>query len=141
MEPFTPDDPLWKLMGKSRPVAPRPHFTQNVLRAVRQEPQALSWWARVGEWLAFRRSVLIGGIAAAAVVAAMGVMLLQQNEGRQAPGTMVADAAGQVSDAEMASIAAEDVSVPLASLDHMDALVAMEDTSKLTDSDLQFLLY
>ena len=50
MEPFTPDDPLWKLMGNARPVVPRPNFTQNVLRAARLEPQVTGWRRRLWCW-------------------------------------------------------------------------------------------
>ncbi|MDB6072521.1 MAG: hypothetical protein JWO89_161 [Verrucomicrobiaceae bacterium] len=138
MEPFTPEDPLWKLMGKARPVLPRANFTQNVLRAARQEAQARGWQARVSEWLAAWRRPLTAGIAATAVLMAVGLVQLQPSGD---DGALVSSAAPMVPDAEMAALADEDMSAPLDSLDHMDALVAMEDTSKLTDTELQFLLY
>lgn len=134
MEPFTPDDPLWKLMGKARPVVPRPNFTQNVLRAVRQEPQAVGWRVQLGEWLVAWRRPLLSGLAATAAVLVAGVMW--QTNSHVTPASEVA----VISAAEMAVIA-DDASAPLESLDHMDALVAMEDTSSLTDTELQFLLY
>ncbi len=56
MEPLSPNDPLWKLLGKARPVEPRSNFLPNVLREVRNTPQQTSWWSRVSEdfsaWLA-----------------------------------------------------------------------------------------
>ena len=51
MEPLTPNDPLWKLMSKARPVVPRPDFTQNVLRAARQQGQDTGWWPQISDWL------------------------------------------------------------------------------------------
>jgi hypothetical protein len=136
MEPFTPNDPLWKLMGNARPVVPRPNFTQNVVRAARQEAQTLSRWAQVKEWLTAWQRPLVSGVAATALALAMGVLLLEKG------GTVsTAPALAILPDAEMAAIANEDVSAPLDSLDHMDALLAMQDTSKLTDTELQFLLY
>ncbi len=135
MEPFTPDDPLWKLMGKARPVILRPNFAQNVLRAARQESQDTGWRVQLSEWLVAWRRPLLSGLAATAVVLVAGVMLKTNTLlGTKQPEVAV------ISAAEMAVIA-DDVSAPLESLDHMDALVAMEDTSTLTDTELQFLLY
>ena len=138
MEPFTPNDPLWKLMGQARPVVPRTNFTQNVLRAARQEAQESGWQARVSEWLAVWRRPLIAGVMAAAVLVVVGITQWQHpGDNEQTSGVAMTS----VPDAEMAVIADEYVSAPLDSLDHMDALVAMEDTSTLSDTDLQFLLY
>lgn len=39
------------------------------------------------------------------------------------------------------ALIADDFSLPTAGLDHMEALVAMEDTSSLTDNEIAFLLY
>ncbi len=141
MQPFTPDDPLWKLMGKARPVVPRTNFTQNVLRAARQEAQeAIAWQARVSEWLGAWRRPLIAGIAATSVLVVVGITQWQ-NAGREDAGLAVTSPAPMVPDAEMASIADGDVGAPLDSMDHMDALVAMEDTYSLTETEIQFLLY
>ncbi|MDB6136979.1 MAG: hypothetical protein JWO94_51 [Verrucomicrobiaceae bacterium] len=142
MEPFTPDDPLWKLMGKARPAVPRPNFSQNVLRAVRQGRQSVAWHLRLGEWFAARHRPILGGVAALAVaLVTYGVWPNNDHAASSSAPMASAAPAAQMSDAEMAAIADEDVSAPLDSLDHMDALVAMEDTSKLTDTELQFLLY
>ena len=121
-------------MGKARPVVARSNFSQNVLRAVRQEPEAVDWRGKVEEWLVSWRRPLVGGLAVALLVVTGAVL---QNNYRITPIAAVA----VVPDADLAAIADEDVSVPLDSLDHMDALLAMEDTSKLTDTELQFLLY
>ena len=140
MEPFTPDDPLWKLMGKARPVVPRPNFTQNVLRAARQQPQATGWFPRASEWFAAWRLPLLSG-AALALVLLIGLVLAPKTNQDSEVAVVTTTPALTVPDADMEVIADNDVSVPLDSLDHMDALVAMEDTSALSDTDLQFLLY
>ncbi len=143
MEPFTPEDPLWKLMGKARPAVPRPNFTQNVLRAVRQEPQGTGFYARLMEWCAAwpLRLRLGAGMAALALAAVTGMVMLHHAGPAPAVDVAMNTAPLALADADMAAIADDDVSVPLDSLDHMDALVAMEDTSALTDTELQFLLY
>ena len=127
-------------MGNARPVVPRPNFTQNVLRAVRQETQMTGWQVRVGQWLAAWRRPLAGAVATTLLL--VTTLVLHQSRVTPAPEVAVnRSSTSAVIDAEMAAIADEDVSAPLASLDHMDALVAMEDTSSLTDTELQFLLY
>ncbi len=144
MDPLTPNDPLWKLMSRARQVEVRPNFTQNVMRAARQTPQGVGWWLRVREWsVEWRRPLLVGAVAAVAALVAV-LHPSQLWPGVRAPASSVAmkGAPGSpISDAEMADIAEDDFSLPLDSLDHMDALVAMEDTSSLTDAEIQFLLY
>ena len=135
MEPLSPNDPLWKLMSKARPVVLRPNFTQNVMRAIRQEAQTTSGWAGVLEWLVVWQRSLMGAAAVAALAVLASVTLYPSK-----PSASI-EVASIIPDAEMAAIADVDVSVPLDGLDHMDALVAMQDTSSLSDRDLQFLLY
>jgi len=145
MEPLSPNDPLWKLLGKARPVEPRSNFLPNVLREARNTPQQTSWWARVGEdlsaWLAsLQRPALMS--MAAFVIVALVVALLDRPASDTASSASVAEAAvlQPLADEEMALIA-DDFSLPTAGLDHMEALVAMEDTSSLTDNEIAFLLY
>lgn len=145
MEPLSPNDPLWKLLGKARPVEPRSNFLSNVLREARNTPQQTSWWARLAEgftnWqTGFQRPVLLG--AAAFVVMALLVTWLERPvmEPVNALPVAKATAVQPLADEEMALIA-DDFSLPTAGLDHMEALVAMEDTSSLTDNEIAFLLY
>ena len=145
MEPLSPNDPLWKLLGKARPVEPRSNFLPNVLREVRNTPQQTSWWSRVSEnfsaWLAgLQRPALMA--MAAFVIAALLVTLLDRPVPETSPDVSVANmtALQPLADEEMALIA-DDLSLPTAGLDHMEALVAMEDTSSLTDNEIAFLLY
>lgn len=145
MEPLSPNDPLWKLLGKARPVESRSNFLPNVLREVRNTPQQTSWWSRVSEnfsaWLAgLQRPALMA--MAAFVIVALLVTLLDRPVPETSPDVSVANmtALQPLADEEMALIA-DDLSLPTAGLDHMEALVAMEDTSSLTDNEIAFLLY
>lgn len=143
MEPLTPNDPLWKLMGKARQVQPRGNFTQNVLRAARVVPQDRGWFARLKAWFEESQRTVWVGAAATAVVLALAVMVLpssQQSSGTAASSQPAVVATDASFDADMALIA-EDYELPLDNLDHVDALIAMEDTSSLSDSDIAFLLY
>lgn len=146
MEPFSPNDPLWKLLGKARPVEPRSNFLPNVLREARNTPQQNSWWSRVNEnvsvWLASLQRPALMGMAAFVIVALVVTLLERPVAETSDTVTPVAKATVMqpLADEEMALIA-DDLSLPTAGLDHMEALVAMEDTSSLTDNEIAFLLY
>lgn len=145
MEPLPPNDPVWKLLGKARPVEPRSNFLPNVLREARNTPQQTSWWSSVREdfsaWLtSLQRPALMG--MAAFVIVALVVTLLDRPASDASSTAPVAEVTviQPLADEEMALIA-DDFSLPTAGLDHMEALVAMEDTSSLTDNEIAFLLY
>lgn len=144
MDSFNPNDPVWKLLGKARPVEPRTDFVQNVVRAARNTPQERGWWpvafASVGSWLAgLQRPALVA--VAAAVLVTLSTLWFEQpaveQPGAVAPGV---SAAQTVADEDLALIAS-DMNIPLDGINHMDALVAMDDTSALTDTEIAFLLY
>ena len=151
MEPFDPKDPLWNLLGKSRPVEPRPNFTQNVLRAARQTSQDHGWRARVSGWFADHPSAFprLAAGAAAAVVLTLGVMSWLPVSGP--PGGLVGNTspsaktveapAQQASAVAAAEIPLVAVETQLENIDQVSALLALEDTSSLTDSEIGFLLY
>ena len=121
-------------MSKARPGGVRQDFAQKVVRAARQEAQDIGGWMQVRDWMAgWQRPLRIAAAAAAVVV----VFCLGLNRGGRPSGPPVL----AVADADIADIADEDFSIPLGSLDHMDALVAREDTSSLTDAEIQYLLY
>ena len=145
MEPLEPNDPLWKVLGKARPVEPRSNFTQNVLRAARQTPQTRGWWAGLAQWLsdnppALSRVAL--GAATAAVVVALAVMQFRTASPSSDP-TGIASVS--TSPASWSTTVAEPpllaVETQLESVDQMSVLLALEDTSTLTDSEINFLLY
>jgi len=142
MDPLTPNDPLWKLLGKARPVQVRGNFLANVLREARNTPQDKGWVYRLvsllkGEALPWLRPAL-----AVALVALLGLVWLPQSSKTSISIVAVAktEAVAPLADAEMALIA-NDVDLALEGMNHLDTLIAMEDTSALTDTEIAFLLY
>jgi len=76
-----PDDPLWDLLGKARPVEVSPYFARNVLREVRlaqthrtaEPPQGFAS-------ILFKRwRLLLAGCAAICVVAATSTVFFQDH--------------------------------------------------------------
>jgi hypothetical protein len=152
MEPFSKDDPLHKLLGKGRAVEPRPNFTQNVLRAVRQEPQKLGFWERCRVWLdeegGFKR--LNQSILAAAAVLTLSLVLWKQAGTTTGnPTDMVATSPSGGSSSAQAVEAVPTTEVPveavvtseLESLDHLSVMLAQQNTSAMTDSEIASFLY
>ena len=144
MNPFEPNDPLWKLLGQGREVEARPNFAQNVARAARHTPQERGWRAR---WLAWWRDIgaplpARGLVVAAAVALAAGwgaLVLL-----REGPAVPSVAQQTQPKPAEVKVVEAPlvpEVETQLESLDYLDALLALEDTSGLTDKEVAYLLY
>ena len=90
MEPFSKDDPLYDLLGKARPVEPRPNFTQNVMRDIRNTPQEkLGWWASLLAKFKFEgRSAPAFATAAVAAALLLGFALFEFG-----PGSSTADPA------------------------------------------------
>lgn len=143
MEPLSPNDPLWKLLGQAPPVEPRSNFTAHVLREARNTAQDTGWWARMtgdfSAWMAsLRRPALIGATAFAVVT--LLAMVLDRPTQVQPEVAVVPTVIQPVADEEMALIV-NDSSLPFENLDHVEALVAMDDTSSLSDSEIAFLLY
>jgi hypothetical protein len=159
MDPLSPNDPLHVLLGKARPVEPRSNFTQNVLREIRQTPQALSLWERVRVWLGewgMPRMAFAGAVAALVVTA--WAMFAWQRPDPQTPmvavqptvvprtPTVVHTALHEVS-ASMILAATAEVSVaPVSTVveekrDPMEVLFVQQDTSALSDTELALLVY
>jgi hypothetical protein len=142
MEPLDPNDSLWKLLGKARPVEPRSNFTANVLRAARQTPQTRGWWAKVSEWLQDSPSALprmAVGVAAAVALAAAVAVQFRTTESPPNLVQHVSDTAPVVATVAEPPLLA--VETQLESVDQVSMLLALEDTSSLTDSEINFLLY
>lgn len=141
MEPLTPNDPLWNLLGKTRKVGLRPNFAQNVVRAARQTPQDRGWLAGVKSWW---RDFELGhaGLAwaAAAVIAVAGASFTLRPSA-EVP-QMAAAAAVQT---EAAPVSADFMIPEFESewqdLEQMGDLLVVNDTSVLTDREIQMLLY
>lgn len=146
MNPLEPNDSLWKLLGKTRKVEVRGSFVQDVVRAARNEPQLRGAWQRLRAWLSETEpSVWLRPALVAAAVVMTGVVLWNR------PGTagnMAAPVAAQqtplavpADDADMLRLAESLPTLPLETVNQMDALLALDDTSALTDTEIAFLLY
>ncbi len=143
MEPFGPEDPLTKLLGKARPVEPRPNFTQNVLRAARQTPQKESGWDRVKDF--FSRNWLtqpaLTGACAVLAAALFGFWALKPslNNGGGDSGSLVVSTGNSTTGSD--TNAEPDVVTELDKMDQFNQLLAQQDTKSLSDSDVAALLY
>jgi len=145
MDPLIPNDPLWKLLGEARKVEVRGNFTANVLRAARNTPQERGWLHGLLATVRGESShtwLLRPALACALVMLIAGVAWLPQQAvpPQAAVAVKAVEATPALSDEDMALIA-NDVDIALEGMNHLDTLVAMEDTSALTDTEIAFLLY
>jgi len=138
MEPFSPQDPLGRLLGRARPVEPRPNFTQNVLRAARQLPQRMSLRERLAEWCA---SVSRPALAGACAVVAAGLLALQTVRNGNGTDVSPSGRANSVAAVEGASDGEADVATALDNMDQLSTLLAHTDARTMTDTEVAFLLY
>jgi hypothetical protein len=146
MEPLTPQDPLWKLLGRARPVEPRGDFTQNVIRAARQTPQERGAWSVIKAWFSCGTASPLPRLAfaGAAVMALVftAVSLLQPGSGGNTAKALAhSPAAFEVVDADDLALEEPTVEQEWQSADQMAELLAVEDTSMLTDREIAMLLY
>lgn len=155
MEPFSPNDPLSKLLGQAKPVQVRGNFAKSVVRAARQTPQERGLLAAIKSW--FRDADLrLAPIACAAAAVALAAGLIvfsldRKADSDNAPMNMAqtsapapaAAAIGTDSPTEIESEAPVPPAVETqwTTMDHLDAVVAVEDTSQLTDREIASLLY
>lgn len=141
MEPLPPNDPLWNLLGKTKPAEPRPNFVQNVVRAARQTPQERGWLAYLKGWWQERE---LGHAplawAAAAVIALAGISLtfLPQAEVTPMVAQPVVNQDAVVSEADFL---VPEFETEWKNLETMGDLLAVQDTSQLTDREIHMLLY
>ncbi len=141
MDPLTPDDPLWKMLGQSRQVELRPQFVQNVVRAARQTPQDKGWLASLkarwqeGSWA---QNGLSWAAAAAIAIFGMVSMLPEGNPDSNAPVSVA-----QVSelDPHAADFLVPEFESEWQNLEQMGDLLVVNDTTVLTDQEIQMLLY
>ncbi len=147
MEPFHPNDPVWKLLGNARKIEPQPNFVQNVVRQARQTPQSRRWWQAVGDWFEGHPAALPRlAVASIAVLLVIGVMNWP-HDGRS-PSSVATEDSHPPAPAAVSQPAplgesplVADVETQWENMDHIDALLAIEDTSALSDSEIMFLLY
>ena len=147
-EPFDPQDPLWKLLGQGREVEVRSNFVQNVVRQARQTPQERSLLARWCAWFSFKegeKAVLMGRLAVVAAVLLVGtltvVQTLTQPEESDSNARVVAERVSQLVEPVLEKPLVPEVETQLETLDYLDALLALEDTSGLSDREIAYLLY
>ncbi|MDB6004194.1 MAG: hypothetical protein JWR15_1181 [Prosthecobacter sp.] len=143
MEPLSPQDPIAKLLAQARKVEVRSNFAQNVARAARQTPQDRGWLAALRTWwedVSFAApgakwafaSVTVGALALALVIF-QTQPAAEQQVAQEAPAVSTS-----VSDLPLLPEAAE---TPWEATFDTQALLAVDDTSQLTDSEIGFLLY
>lgn len=165
MEPLSPQDPLHALLGKARPVEPRPNFTQNVMREIRQTPRSEGVWERLRAWcggFATPRFALPAA-ALAVVIAGVALRTLRQAD---TDSPVVAQSASQAKAARQTAspllhevsasmiLAATAETTPviptveqtapvmdMEDMDPMGLLAVQKDASALSDSELALLVY
>jgi len=147
MEPFSPQDPLSKLLSNARPVEPRPNFTANVLRAIRQEPQRESFWVRLSQrWLTPQPALALGAVAVAASLVTLLAMhpwsahSLRGNTG-QLSGMGGAMGANRVSKFSPPVPSENEVAAEWDGMNELGELLVQRDPSTMSDSDIAALLY
>ncbi|TLD70189.1 hypothetical protein FEM03_13435 [Phragmitibacter flavus] len=151
MDPFPKDDPLHQLLGKTRAVEPRPNFTQNVMRTVRNTPQDRGWrvslMARLENFPRLKLAATTGAMAIAAAVAlALLVTNNSQESSTSSPGIIIASASAESATlpVDLVETSTPDESIVASELDSMDQLsdlLASQDTTSLTDGEIAMLLY
>lgn len=145
MEPLTPNDPLWKVLGQTKKVEVRPNFAQNMVRLARQTPQDRGWLAQIKGWWQEQPVARIGlGLAAAAALALTTASIVLQPEST-IPAQVTVTAPVPTNELTVTT----EVDFPLIpefstewqNLEQVGDLLAVHDTSLLTDSEINLLLY
>lgn len=148
MEPNDPQDPLWKLLGRAQHPKVRERFLADVVREARHTAQDRGAWVRLKAWWADSADFLPAGrtLAAVAVIVVIGLVsfsvfspsLSESGLNELASDTTLIEA-NEGGREELPLVA--EVETQLESLDYLDALLAVEDTSGFTDSEIAYLLY
>lgn len=152
MNPLEPNDPLWNLLGKTRDVEVRGNFVQNVVRAARQERQEHGFWPRLKAWFSEgSQSVWLRPVAVAAAVTMAGLVAWKgafspHSEALSpsvvtAPAVPALESEAASDEAAMIQLAEAMPTMSLETVNEMNALLALEDASAMTDNELAFLLY
>jgi hypothetical protein len=145
MEPFAPNDPLWDLLGKAKPVKPRANFAQNVVREARQTPQEHGLWAKLQGW--WQDSVspspaLSWAVTAAICAMVTSITLISQQDSSS---TVAAQPSTAISEeallTEIAFPIVPEFESEWKNLEQTGALLAVQDTSQLTANEIHLLLY
>lgn len=138
MEPFSPKDPLSKLLGQARPVEPRPNFTQNVLRAIRQLPQRMSVRERLAEWCTSLSRPALAGACAVVAAGLLAFQTLQNGTDLDVSTSLDAPSLAVTEDAISAETA---VATTLNNMNQLSTLLAQSDARAMSDTEVAFLVY
>lgn len=142
MEPLSPQDPIAKLLAQARAVEVRSNFAQNVVRAARQTPQDRGWLAALRTWWEDVSLAAPAGKWAFATVSVAAIALalvIFQTQPATAPQLAKQEVPQMVLPDLPLLPAAEET--PWQATFDTQALLAVDDTSQLTDSEIGFLLY
>lgn len=138
MEPLDAQDPISRLLAQARRIEARANFTPNVVRAARQTPQDRGWFAALRAWWEETSLVApVGRLALAAAVIALAAVLVPLALHPTAPA--VVEHTAPILDES--PLLLPDVAAPWEAAYQTEALLAVEDTTQFTDSEISFLLY
>ncbi|MDI1313102.1 hypothetical protein [Prosthecobacter sp.] len=142
MEPLSPQDPIAKLLAQARAVEVRANFAQNVVRAARQTPQDRGWLAALRSWwedVSLAAPAAKWAFATVSVAAiALALVIFQTQPAAQVQLAKQDVPEMTTPDLPLLAAAAE---TPWEATFDTQALLAVDDTSQLTDSEIGFLLY
>lgn len=142
MEPLSPQDPIAKLLAQARAVEVRANFAQKVVRAARQTPQDRGWFAALRNWwedVSFAAPAGKWAFATVTVAALSLALVIFQTQPAAGPQLAQQEVAVMtVADLPLLPAGAE---MPWEATFDTQALLAMDDTSQLSDSEIGFLLY
>ncbi len=142
MEPFSPQDPIAKLLAQARKVEVRSNFAQNVARAARQTPQDRGWLAAFRSWwedVSFAAPAGKWAFASVTVAAIALAIVIFQTQPATEP-QLVQQEVQEMSLPDLPLLPTAEETPWQATYD-TQALLAVDDTSQLTDSEIGFLLY
>jgi len=143
MEPLSPQDPVAKLLAQASAIEVRANFAQTVARAARQTPQERGWRAALRTWwedVSFAAPAAKWAFATVTVAALALALVIFQTQ--PAAETQVArqEVVPEISVSELPLLHAA-AETPWEATFDTQALLAVDDTSQLTDSEIGFLLY
>ncbi len=148
MEPLPPNDPLWDLLGKAKPVVPRANFVQNVVREARHTPQEHGLRAKLTGW--WQDSVSPSpALTWAASAALCALMMLATSIALVSQQDSTSNIVAQPSTAISEEVLLTEIDFPIVpefesewkNLEQTGALLAVQDTSQLTANEIHLLLY
>lgn len=144
MEPLSPQDPIAKLLAQARKVEVRSNFAQNVVRAARQTPQDRGWLAALRAWwedVSFAAPGAKWSFASGAVAALVLALAIYQTYPTAQPQVAQQEVPQATAPADLPLLPAVAAETPWEATFDTQALLAVDDTSQLTDSEIGFLLY